>query len=87
MKSLGEPTRSMIDSLIGMGRGRELSFSDEEDAVVRNVDPITHLMDWLPGMQDHELQVFTATAITKLCSSSLQRLKIRLYKSIKMYSF
>lgn len=66
----------MIDSLIGMGRGRELSFNDERDAVVRNVEPIAHLIDWLPGIQDHELQVFTATAITKLCSSSLQRLTL-----------
>jgi len=78
MKSLGEPTRSMIDSLIGMGRGRELSFNDEEDAVIRNVEPIEHLIDWLPGIQDHELQVSTATSIAKLCSSSLQRLELLL---------
>ena len=76
LKSLGEPTRSMVESLIGMGRGREFGFEDEDDAVIRNVEPVAHLIDWLPGIEDTELQIYTATVITKLCSSSLQRLEL-----------
>ena len=70
LKSLGQPTRAILDGLIAMGLGRELD--DEHEAMIRNVEPIAYLVDWLPDIEDDELQIHAATAINKLCSSSLQ---------------
>lgn len=74
IKSLGQPTRLMMDSLIAMAIGRDDENGEEHESMVRNVEPIAYLVDWLPGITDHELQFETASAINKLCSSSLQRL-------------
>lgn len=74
IKSLGEPTRLMMDSLIAMANGRDHDGGEERESMVRNVEPIAHLVDWLPEINDHELQFETASAINQICSSSLQRL-------------
>lgn len=73
MKSLGQPTRLMIDSLIAMSHGRDQDKGDEHELVVRVVEPIAHLVDWLPQIEDEELQFETASSINQLCTSSLQR--------------
>ncbi|XP_046650912.1 neurobeachin-like protein 1 isoform X2 [Daphnia pulicaria] len=72
IKSLGEPTRLMMDSLIAMANGRDHDGGEERESMVRNVEPIAHLVDWLPEINDHELQFETASAINQICSSSLQ---------------
>lgn len=74
MKSLGQPTRLMVDSLIAMSQCRDQDKGDERESVVRIVEPIAHLVDWLPGIEDQELQFETASAINQLCTTSLQRL-------------
>lgn len=63
-----------MDSLLAMSHGREQENGDERESVVRIVEPIAHLVDWLPEIDDQELQFETAVAINQLCSSSLQRL-------------
>ena len=60
----------MLQGLIAMTRDNE---DRGEEYVVRNVESLTHLLDWLPDIEDNELQVHVATVINKLCSSSLQR--------------
>ncbi|KAI9560727.1 putative neurobeachin-like protein 1-like isoform X3 [Daphnia sinensis] len=72
IKSLGQPTRLMMDSLIAMAIGRDDENGEDHESMVRNVEPIAYLVDWLPEIADHELQFETALAINKLCSSSLQ---------------
>lgn len=74
IKSLGQPTRLMMDSLIIMANGRDHDSGEEHESVVRNVEPVAYLVDWLPDITDDELQFETASAVNKLCSSSLQRL-------------
>ena len=73
LKSLGEPTRFMMESLIAMANGRDHDDGEDHESMVRNVEPIAHLVDWLPEINDHELQFETASAINQICSSSLQR--------------
>ena len=58
-----------------MARDEE-EYRDAENVdvlVVRNVESLAHLLNWLPDIEDYELQTHTATEINKLCSSSLQR--------------
>jgi hypothetical protein len=65
----------MILNLLAMARDEE-EYRDSENVgvlVVRNVESLAHLLNWLPDIEDHELQTHTATEINKLCSSSLQR--------------
>ena len=72
---MGQPTREMILSLLAMARDEE-EYRDAENVdvlVVRNVESLAHLLNWLPDIEDYELQTHTATEINKLCSSSLQR--------------
>ena len=73
MKSLGQPTKLMVDTLLTMSHGRDQENGEERESVVRIVEPIAHLVDWLPEIDDQELQFPTAAAINQLCSSSLQR--------------
>lgn len=73
MKSLGQPTKLMIDSLICLSQSRDQDIGDEHEAMVRIVEPIAHLVDWLPDITDPELQYDTASAINQICSFSLQR--------------
>ena len=73
MKSLGQPTRLMVDSLITMSKGRDQDDGEEHEAMVRIVEPLAHLVDWLPEINDEDLQFETAFAINELCTSSLQR--------------
>lgn len=73
MKSLGQPTKDMLDSLIAMGCSCEQEKDTELRTVVRNVEPIAHLIDWLPTIENQELQAETTTTINQICTSSLQR--------------
>lgn len=45
----------------------------QEAIPVRIVEPMACLIDWLPAIDDHELQIHTATIVNNICSSSLQR--------------
>lgn len=73
MKSLGQPTKDMLDSLIAMGCSQDQEKEDEHRTVIRNVEPIAHLIEWLPTIEDQELQYETATKINQISASSLQR--------------
>jgi len=73
LKSLGQPTRQILDALVAMALGREDSSGEEEERMVRNVEPVACLVDWLPAIEDQELQIYLASTVNKICSSSLQR--------------
>ena len=71
LKSFGQPTNEIVKTLMVMAKSRNL---ENKEQVIRNVEPIAHLIVWLPDIEDQELQAGTASAINQLCSSSLQRL-------------
>lgn len=56
-----------------MGCSCEQEKDTELRTVVRNVEPIAHLIDWLPTIENQELQAETTTTINQICTSSLQR--------------
>ena len=70
LKSFGQPTNQIVKALMVMAKSRN---QENREQVIRNVEPITHLIVWLPDIEDQELQVETASAINQLCSSSLQK--------------
>lgn len=76
LKSLGQPTSDILESLVAMAGDIE---SDGEVYIVRNVKCIAHLLEWLPDIEDAQLQIQTVTSISELCSYSLQRLVSLLY--------
>ena len=73
LKSFGQPTDEIVKTLIVMAKSRH---QENKEQVIRNVEPITHLIAWLPDIEDQDLQAETASAINQLCSSSLQRLPL-----------
>ncbi|XP_069471622.1 neurobeachin-like protein 1 isoform X2 [Ambystoma mexicanum] len=70
LKSLGQPTRKLLEELMNMAV--EGHHSSVGIFGISNVQPLLLLIEWLPDLQSHELQIFISDCLKRICCINRQ---------------
>ncbi|XP_025903832.1 neurobeachin-like protein 1 isoform X2 [Nothoprocta perdicaria] len=70
LKSLGQPSRELLEELMNM------AVEGDHMAVgmlgISNVQPLLLLIQWLPELESHDLQIFISSWLRRICSINRQ---------------
>ncbi|XP_029444090.1 neurobeachin-like protein 2 isoform X2 [Rhinatrema bivittatum] len=70
LKSQSQPTKRLLQELLNMAvEGDHSSFPGQ---VIRNEQPLLILVQWIPDLPSHDLQIFVSSWLKSICDSSLQ---------------
>ncbi|XP_069067022.1 neurobeachin-like protein 2 isoform X2 [Pleurodeles waltl] len=70
LKTQSQPTKSLLQELLNMAV--EGDHSSTPVPLIRNEQPLLILVQWIPDLTSHDLQIFISDWLKKLCDSSLQ---------------
>uniref|UniRef100_A0A670IP21 Neurobeachin-like protein 2 n=1 Tax=Podarcis muralis TaxID=64176 RepID=A0A670IP21_PODMU len=70
LKSMGQPSRELLEELLNM------AVEGEHASVgmlgISNVQPLLLLIQWLPDLESHDLQVFISSLLKRICCINRQ---------------
>ncbi|XP_060137891.1 neurobeachin-like protein 1 [Zootoca vivipara] len=70
LKSMGQPSRELLEELLNM------AVEGEHASVgmlgISNVQPLLLLIQWLPELESHDLQVFISSLLKRICCINRQ---------------
>ncbi|XP_069082133.1 neurobeachin-like protein 1 isoform X2 [Pleurodeles waltl] len=70
LKSLGQPSRELLEELMNMAvEGHHTSVGIYG---ISNVQPLLLLIEWLPDIESHELQIFISDCLKRICCINRQ---------------
>ncbi|XP_041374666.1 neurobeachin-like protein 1 [Gigantopelta aegis] len=67
LKSLGQPSMELLKSLLSLVV--EDAFVEKEEHVVHNTQAALMLLQWLPDIQSHDLQIWLSQSLRSLCGA------------------